>query len=988
MDPQKDFFISYNKADRQWAEWIGWILEEAGYSVVIQAWDFRPGGNFVLKMQNAAAGAQKTIAVLSEDYLSSTFTQPEWAAAFAQDPTGEKGILIPIRVRRCNLEGLLSPIIYVDLVDLLEQDGQRAVLDAMKDRAKPSTKPNFPGAFSHLSSSKVSFPGRSTDDASNRIWTVPYNRNPQFTGREEVLEQLEAALLKDNTAALTQPQAIKGLGGIGKTQTVLEYAYRHRQRYDAVFWVRAELQEELIAGFGEIAQALQLPERDAQDQRVMVEAVKRSLKTLRNWLLILDNADDLTLARGYLPSGGKGHVLLTTRASATGQVAQDVPLKKMSHQEGALFLLRRAKLIADKAEWDTASEADKQMALEIAHEMDGLPLALDQAGAFIDEMQSNLAEYLALFQQNRAQLLAERGELGGDHPSVTVTFTLAFQKVAERCPAAADLLRVCAFLAPDAIPEEIFTEAASVLDEPLHSIAANAMEFMKAMKEARKFSLIERGQDKTLNIHRLVQEVLKAEMEAATHQYWLARIVLALDEVFPDIELASWPKIDRIASHVIWLANIEEEKLFQLDGIAILFNHIGTYLKERGQYISAEPLYEKSLSIWERQLGKDRLNISASLNNLVELHCASRRFFEAATLYMQTLSILKQQLSSKFHYFAVGLNNLATLYRLQGQYTKAEPLYLELISIFEDYVSSESSPIALVLNNLALIYTYQRQYDKAEPLYLRSLSILENQLGKEHPDLAIGINNLALLYYGYGKYDKAEPLYLRSLSILENQLGKEHPKVAVILHNLGDTYSKQLLLSEAETQYVRSLSIDEKHLGPDHPHVATNLNGLATLYLRQGRYTEAEQLCQRALSIDEKHLGQDHPNVATILNNLALIYRSQGRYSEVELLLRRSLDIDTKTYGKDHPEVAIDLNNLAKLYQDQGRFVEAEPLFVRAYLIMLKNFGKEHSDTYMVFDNFRMFIETVIRKGKQTILSNDFVTQVLLSQLQFNSDSG
>ncbi len=117
-EKKKDFFISYNGKDKDWAEWIAWQLEDTGYSVVIQAWDFRPGGNFVLEMQKAAQ-AERTLVVLSPNYLAAQFTQPEWAAAFAQDPTGEKGISLPVRVAECNLQGLLPVIIYIDLVDLV-----------------------------------------------------------------------------------------------------------------------------------------------------------------------------------------------------------------------------------------------------------------------------------------------------------------------------------------------------------------------------------------------------------------------------------------------------------------------------------------------------------------------------------------------------------------------------------------------------------------------------------------------------------------------------------------------------------------------------------------------------------------------------------------------------------------------------------------------------------------------------------------------------
>jgi TIR domain len=119
-----DFFVSYNGKDRAWAEWIAWELEEAGYSVVIQAWDFRPGDNFVLEMHKASSEAERTVAVLSPNYLSAQFTKPEWAAAFAQDPTGEKGILLPVRILPCELQGLLPSIIYIDLVP--QQDAARS----------------------------------------------------------------------------------------------------------------------------------------------------------------------------------------------------------------------------------------------------------------------------------------------------------------------------------------------------------------------------------------------------------------------------------------------------------------------------------------------------------------------------------------------------------------------------------------------------------------------------------------------------------------------------------------------------------------------------------------------------------------------------------------------------------------------------------------------------------------------------------------------
>src|SRR5579884_543027 len=224
-DASKDFFLSYNKADRDWAEWIAWQVEAEGYTTVLQAWDFLPGTNFVLEMDKAAQQAKRTITLLSPDYLEAHFTQPEWAAAFAQDPTGQQRTLLPVRVRECTLSGLLAQIVYVDLVNLDESAARAALLKAIQGmRARPSQPPKFPGKAAQPEPAQApSFPGTLAT-----IWNVPFRRNPFFTGRESILTQIRSLLDAGKAAALSQPPAISGLGGIGKTQTAVEYAYRYR----------------------------------------------------------------------------------------------------------------------------------------------------------------------------------------------------------------------------------------------------------------------------------------------------------------------------------------------------------------------------------------------------------------------------------------------------------------------------------------------------------------------------------------------------------------------------------------------------------------------------------------------------------------------------------------------------------------------------------------------------------------------------------------
>jgi tetratricopeptide (TPR) repeat protein len=699
------------------------------------------------------------------------------------------------------------------------------------------------------------------------LWNVPHPKNPFFTGREKVLEDLRKALKARGAAALG------GLGGVGKTQTAVEYAYRHRPEYESVFWAKAESRDALIADFASIAAVLNLPESTAKEQDAAVGAVQRWLASHAGWLLVLDNADDLAMTREFIPHDVPGHLLLTTRARATAAVAERVEIEVMEPEEGAVFLLRRAGVIARDQPAGAANDADWRWAQQISRELGGLPLALDQAGAFVDQTPSSLAEYFQLYRSQGTKLRAERGELG-DHPSVTITFSLAFQKVAASSPAAADLIRVCAYLAPDAIPEEIFTEGTAELGENLSGVAANSFEFAQALKEAGRFSLIDRNpQKKMLDIHRLVQAVVSDGQDEAEQRRWAERAVRAAARAFPSPEFPNWTQCERLLPHVQACAALIEEWDFAFQEAARLLTTAGYYLDGRARYGEAEPLYQRARAIYEKALGPEHPELATSLNNL------------------------------------------AALYHAQGKYGEAEPLYQRARAIWEKALGPEHPNVATSLNNLALLYHARGKYEEAEPLFQRARAVREKALGPEHPDVAQSLNNLAALYRAQGKYDEAEPLYRQALAIREKALGPEHPDVATSLNNLAELYRPQGKYEEAVPLYQRALAIWEKALGPEHPRLATSLNNLAALYNARGKYEEAEPLYQRALAIQQKALGPEHPDVARSLNNLASIYHVQGKYDEAEPLYRSALTIREKVLVREHPDTAASLKSYAAVRQ-------------------------------------------------------------------------
>ena len=229
-----DFFISYTQSDRAWAEWIAWTLEEDGHRVLVQAWDFVPGSNWIQGMQAGVRDAARTIVVLSDEYLASVYASAEWQAAWAGDPEGAERKLLPVRVSDCRRAGLLAGVVGIDLFGQSEAAARarlrRMVSGAMASRAKPQEKPGFPGAGRAMPRPSR-FPGALPD-----IWNVPA-RNPRFTGRGPDLDHLAQVLAAGSAITV---QAVRGLGGVGKSQLATEYAHVHATGYDLVWWIAAE----------------------------------------------------------------------------------------------------------------------------------------------------------------------------------------------------------------------------------------------------------------------------------------------------------------------------------------------------------------------------------------------------------------------------------------------------------------------------------------------------------------------------------------------------------------------------------------------------------------------------------------------------------------------------------------------------------------------------------------------------------------------------
>ncbi|HQR35081.1 MAG TPA: FxSxx-COOH system tetratricopeptide repeat protein, partial [Blastocatellia bacterium] len=584
------------------AEWIAWQLEEAAFSVVIEAWDFRPGGNFALDMHRAASQSERTIAVFSPDFLDAVYVHPEWAAAFAQDPTGERRILVPVKVRECKPDGLLRQMSYIDLIGAPEDEAKRLLLEGVnRDRAKPATAPAFPRVApaaipERAIAERPNFPG-----AFPPVWRIPRELNPHFVGRDELLADIRQTLLAGQAAALT---ALHGMGGVGKTQLAAEYAYAHRANYEAVWWLNADTETTMANDLAAFARALDLPEKDAREIPLIVAAVLRWLSGNADWLLIYDNAPDAAAVRGFLPQARNGHVIVTSRDPNWRGLAQPLEVKTLDAAAGAQFLLERT------------GQTDSAAAEELAKELGGLPLALEQAGAYCEATGKSLADYLRLFRQ-RWQELLRRGKPDNYPATVATTWEISFEGAERECPAAAALLNLLAFCAPEELPLSVLRDGAKHLPDELAAIVADELAFEDAIAALRRYSLLTRRDD-GVTLHRLVQLVARDRLPEAEQRRWAEAALLVVNEAFPfdSDDVRTWNVCAPLLPHAHAVTDFAETWQLAPETITRLANQMGLYFLGRAQYAEAKEIFEHALRLAGVALVDNHPDVGLAVNNL------------------------------------------------------------------------------------------------------------------------------------------------------------------------------------------------------------------------------------------------------------------------------------------------------------------------------------------------------------------------------------
>ena len=775
-----------------------------------------------------------------------------------------------------------------------------------------------------------------------------------FKGRRDTLQELHRTLVRRaaNKAVITANQTIAGMGGVGKTRLTLEYAWKYCSEYSARLYVKADSPSSLRRNLAELAGTLQVPVVASLDEQL--QAVLNWLQKNARWLLILDNVDteagkDAVL--DLLPQLTIGHVLITSRLATWTGTTEQIALDVLSESAAVEFLLERT------ANQRSPAEADAADAAALARQLGYLPLALEQAGAFIVRHALSFAAYSRRWEAQEHMVLGWSKDLLGRYDrSVLTTWSVTFEQLDSD---GRGLLHLLCWLAPDPIPVSLIQQQRQTgAEEPVDSEAGIA--------NLVAYSFLKRSEDRqSVSMHRLVQEIALQQLAQpaesglfrqlisaacrlfwrrkapADRTRWLQRSLRMLNDFCTGDaqDVRTWPAMYTPAYPHLLRIMASADRAGIAEPTARLMDQVASYLKQRADFAVAEPLYRRALSIDESSYGPDHPQVAGCLNNLALLLSATNR------------------------------------------HSEAEPLYRRALSIFESSYGPSHPAVATDLNNLANLLYATNRHSEAEPLYRRALSIDELSYGPDHPVVATGLNNLAELLSVTNRLSEAEPLFRRALSIFESSYGPSHPEVATGLNNLAELLRATNRLSEAEPLYRRALMIKESSYGPSHPAVATGLNNLANLLYATNRHSEAEPLYRRALSIFESSYGPSHPEVATGLNNLAELLRATNRLSEAEPMYRRALSIDESTYEPDNPNIALSAYNLAMCLSDSNSHEEALVLFIRVLSILVRfrvKTGEEHPQFEGVKRNIgRFFGKLGMVEAEWELLMQKFVSDAL-----------
>ena len=753
-------FYSYSHKDEDLRDELETHLAMLRRKGVIEEWHDRriaAGDEWNAEINKHLERADIVLFLVSADFLASDYCfDVEVERAMERHEAGEARV-IPVFLRDCDWEGApfgrlqgvptdARSVTSWENRDEAFTDVTKAIRRAAEEMQEKQTAPPRPGA----------------------IWNLPAPTRT-FTGRAEQLADVERALAKGGAAALT---ALHGLGGVGKTQIALEFARGHRDDYDVGWLLRAEEPSVLTGDLSALAVRLGVAARDAGPAATL-DALRRWWAEHDRCLLVYDNAESAEAVRDFVPGAGRGHTLITSRSAAWRGVAEPVPVDIMGRAEAADLLIRRA----------GRAEAESAAAERLAEELGDLPLALEQAAAYAEEALLSFDDYLDLFRQRRADLLAKRSPTADYPESVATTWSLAFERVEAEEPAAAALLKLCACLAPDAIPVQQLREWFRGLSS-LEGAWSDSLAWSQIVRSLLRHSLV-RLDNGCIYIHRLVQAVTFDQMNDREKPAWIG---LTLGFVHQLFRVPSSEMVGRMAEFTLLVphAHVVVEREGGGDAVlSSLLDRLATFAHHQADLADAQDLFERALALAEEAHGPDHPAVATRLNNLGRLLHDQGDLDGAEDAVRRALAIREAASGLDHPIVATYLNSLGGVLRDRGDLDGAEDAHRRAFAIDEATHGPPPPAFAARLGNFGLVLRKRGDLDGAEDAHRRAFAIDEATHGPDHPQVATHLNNLGAVLHDRGDLDGAEGAYRRALAVFEHKLGPDHPTARIVRSNLA-----------------------------------------------------------------------------------------------------------------------------------------------------------------------------------------------------------
>ena len=650
-----------------------------------------------------------------------------------------------------------------------------------------------------------------------------------------------------------------GLGGAGKTSVAVEYAYRHLAEMGVAWQFAAEDAAVLAAGFGELA--AQLGARGLADVRNPVASVHAVLARFPEpWLLIFDNAADMASVAAFLPPAGPGQVLITSQNPNWPGHAMDVP--RLDQDVAAGFLI------------DRTGDPDRQAALNLADELGGLPLALEQAAAYTRTIGSTLGGYLDLFRRRRAELLA-RSEPIGYSKTVASTWALAFDRLQQTEPGAVGLLRLLAFCAPEAIPVPLLLQPrpalAAQLGDEVAPVLVPLLEDPLAVGDAiaalRRYSLVTPADGGSVSVHRLVQAVTEDRMPAELAGPWRRAAASLIEAAIPadTRQSETWPVFAVLLPHV--QASLADDS----EGM----ERIAAYLGDSGNFRAARAVYQQVSDASLRSFGAEDPYTLIVRANLAFWTGRAGDPAGARDQCAALLPVMERIFGPEDTATLSDRANLAAWTGQAGDVIGARDQLVELLPVRER-VSGAEDPITLTVRGNVAYWTGQAgDVIGARDQLVELLPVMKRITGAEDPGTLVNEAGLARWTGEAGDPERARDQLTELLPVTERALGAEHPDTLKVRADLARWTGEAGDRERARDQLTELLPVMKQILGAEHPYTLEVRANLADFTGQTGDPADACDQFAELLAVLEQVSGHDHPN--TLINRGKLAYWTERR---------------------------------------------------------------------------------------------------------------